>query len=103
MENQINIIAPSVPCERTGLPQQQRMKSLALNETGYLNISLAIDVLDNEGNVFVSENETQKVEVHPQAQYGEDGEIPPTELDPAQEVLINALKEAIQDYLETRV
>lgn len=85
---------------KTGLSQELCFESLNVNKSGYVNLTMAVDILDNEGNVFVTNHGTVKNEVHAQAQHAGAVQIPPTEITPRMEALIVGVKGLIEAYME---
>lgn len=86
---------------KTNLPTKLRMKSLALNETGYLNLSYGVDLYDLEDNILVPDFDSGQIEIHPQPRYDGSEQIPADELTPELEVFINDIKPLIESLLET--
>lgn len=96
----IEITTPYKVNDKTGLNQNLKFTSLSLNKSGYLNLSMSVDILDNEGQVFVNDSEQTVLEIHPTSRYEGDNEIPASSVNSRQQELIDAISTAISNYME---
>lgn len=99
----INAKVPFGTNEKTGLSQELRFKSLVIQETGYINLLMAVDVLDSDGNIFVANHKEIKAEVHQQAQYAGIASVAQGEVSPRMETFLTGLNSLVEDYLEGEV